>query len=170
MLGERDRDGRSLSAALRAVAEDDSRLGASSEVEARLLHEVRGIARGRARRRGMGLAAAAVLVLTATLASSWRLAIEPSNARSTSGQHADEELATEFFPLAYAAVPLTSGHLVRLEMSPRMLASLGVATDAPGGSAGEPVLADVLVGEDGLARAVRFVRRVGGANDGEQQP
>jgi hypothetical protein len=170
MWDEREGHDRPLIGALHALAEDDARLGASSEVEERLRHEVRSIGRSRMRRRGMGLAAAAVLVLAATMTSSWRLALGPSNATGTSGQSAGEELATEFFPLAYAAVPMTSGHLVRLEMSPRTLASLGVVTDAPAGSAGEPVLADVLVGEDGLARAVRFVRPVAGAIEQEQQP
>jgi len=60
--------------------------------------------------------------------------------------------------LTFSNVPLTGGQLVRLEVSRAALASFGLlpadSLDARPGT----VLADVLVGEDGLARAVRFVR------------
>lgn len=69
------------------------------------------------------------------------------------------EVATDFMPLPYSAVPLTNGQIVRLEVPRSALVSFGLlpvdsVDRAPGGT----VLADVIVGDDGLARAVRFVR------------
>jgi hypothetical protein len=67
-------------------------------------------------------------------------------------------IETEFFPLAYSNVPVTNGHLVRLEVPSSSLAAFGLdPADAVSPRPGA-VLADVVVGEDGLARAVRFVR------------
>ncbi len=67
------------------------------------------------------------------------------------------ESVTEFMPLvAGSAPPMTSGRLVRVEVSRSALASLGLPVDMT--RAGETVKADVLLGEDGLARAIRLVR------------
>ena len=68
------------------------------------------------------------------------------------------DLANEFFPLAYSTVPITHARVVRIEV-PRTAPELfGIdpagLVNAPRGT----VVADVVVGEDGLARAVRFVR------------
>jgi hypothetical protein len=61
---------------------------------------------------------------------------------------------TEIFPLKYSNVPVTNGQTIRLELPRTALASFGLEADETSGT----VLADVLVGQDGLARAVRFVR------------
>ncbi len=67
------------------------------------------------------------------------------------------ESVTEFMPLvARSAPPLTSGQLVRVEVSRSALASLGLPVNMA--RAGETMKADVLIGEDGLARAIRLVR------------
>ena len=69
---------------------------------------------------------------------------------------AQPELAGEFIPWpgASALPPLESGELVRMQLTVTMLPSLGVAPPASHVTA---VTADVVVGQDGLARAVRFV-------------
>ena len=55
--------------------------------------------------------------------------------------------------------PLTDGHIVRMEVPRAGLVAFGLEPrDLP--TERSTVLADVLVGEDGLARAVRFVRAV----------
>ena len=54
----------------------------------------------------------------------------------------------------YSNVPVTNGHTIRLELPQAALTSFGLEAD----DASATVLADVLVGQDGLARAVRFVR------------
>jgi hypothetical protein len=154
---------RSLEAAFRAVAEEDAGIGASPAVEARLLAEVRSIAAGRRRRTftaALGIAAALLLVLSVP---AWRmLARPPATAASA------QEVTTEFLPLLYSGVPATHVQMVRMAVPRAALASFGLAPfEALDHASTGTVLADVLVGDDGLARAVRFVRP---AADLEQMP
>ena len=65
---------------------------------------------------------------------------------------------------------MSDGQIVRLEVSRAALASFGLTPiDALDGSASGTALADVLVGADGLARAVRFVRPVATVSNQEVQ-
>ena len=48
------------------------------------------------------------------------------------------------------------GHLVRVELPRSALASFGLPVNAE--ATGDRVKADVLMGQDGIARAIRFVR------------
>jgi hypothetical protein len=82
----------------------------------------------------------------------------------------DGEVATAFYPLAYGAVPVTQGNIVRVAVSPAAVAALGVEPLGASASPRDVLLADVVVGEDGLARAVRFVRTVARNSAQEQQP
>ena len=69
-----------------------------------------------------------------------------------------QEIATDFITLTQAG-PYTEAeesHLVRVELPRSALASFGLPVNAE--TAGGRVKADVLVGQDGLARAIRFVR------------
>jgi len=70
----------------------------------------------------------------------------------------DSEVASDFFPLAYEAdvTPMESGQLIRVQMPRSALVSFGLPVNVERADA--PVTADLLVGEDGLARAIRFVR------------
>ena len=68
------------------------------------------------------------------------------------------EMVKAFFPLMYSTVPMSGGRLVRLEVPHQTATAFGV--EVPEASASGVVLADVLVGDDGIARAVRFVRPV----------
>lgn len=187
-----------LTAALRALAEDDAKSGASSAVESRLLEEVRAIAaaakvgdaesvenaegtesterveRARtmaARMRRRRVAASVVFAIAAALVlfvlgSSWRSRhpVRPSQTSIVTERGAVRaappvETATAFLPLIYSNVPITNGQVVRMEVPRTALASFGLASiDVRDGASAGTVLADVLVGEDGLARAVRFVR------------
>lgn len=65
---------------------------------------------------------------------------------------------TKFIALAgeNQFVPLESGQVLRVELSTSTLISMGLPITAEDVS--QPVLADLLVGQDGLARAIRFVR------------
>jgi hypothetical protein len=67
---------------------------------------------------------------------------------------AKEEVRSEFFDLTYAQRP-ESGQIVRVKVPQSMKVSLGVATsvDKPG----ELVDAEVLVGDDGMTHAIRFI-------------
>ena len=168
MQKEEDRM-RSLSDALRAVVVEDSALEASPAVEARLRAEVRALARPR---RTMwiavgSLAAAAVLAVAVTVPSMMRTAKDPGDAANPAGaERAAVEVATAFFPLDYGGMPVSNPQLVRLEVPRTALAAFGLTPiDVPGGgspgTASGTVQADVVVGEDGVARAIRFVRTVG---------
>ncbi|HXU08672.1 MAG TPA: hypothetical protein VN743_06715, partial [Blastocatellia bacterium] len=68
------------------------------------------------------------------------------------------EIATDFFPLVNreALTQLDSGQLVRVELPRSALMSFGLPMNME--RAGERIKADVVVGDDGLARAIRFVR------------
>ena len=153
-----------LNAALRAMAEEDGRLGASPGVEARLVAEMRAVAaarRMRTRRDLASLAAAAAFVIAIALPVQRMLtSVQTSDFRLQTSQR---EVVTDFMPLPYSVVPMETGQIVRLEFPRAALASFGlVPTDGAGSldnvSEGT-VMADVIVGDDGLARAVRFVRR-----------
>jgi anti-sigma factor RsiW len=71
---------------------------------------------------------------------------------------ANEEIATEFLPITYGGnLPqLDDGQVVRVELPRSALQSFGLPVNAE--RAGERVKADVLLGHDGVARAIRFVR------------
>ena len=152
-------DNEPLSAGLRAVAEDDEQLGASSAVGMRLLAEVQAIADAKHRRAMvLSLSAAAALVV-AVAVPAWRL-IQPAADRA---QPPDipivtREFVTEFFPLTYSNVPARGGYVVRMQVPRSALASFGAASPTAVDSGSPNVLADVVIGNDGLARAVRFVQ------------
>ena len=71
---------------------------------------------------------------------------------------AEPEVTTEFFPLAHGGGLASGegGHIVRVELPRTALASFGLPVNVE--TAGGRVRADVLLGEDGTARAIRFVR------------
>ncbi|HEV7859837.1 MAG TPA: hypothetical protein VGO91_14570 [Pyrinomonadaceae bacterium] len=77
------------------------------------------------------------------------------NAGSNTGE---AEIATDFMPLTYdgGAMAMESGHVVRVELPRTALVSMGLPMNPE--RAGELVKADVLMGDDGVARAIRFVR------------
>jgi len=70
----------------------------------------------------------------------------------------DSEYATDFFPLSYGGDQRTmeSGKVIRVQMPRSALITFGLPVNVE--RADVPVKADLLVGEDGLARAIRFVR------------
>jgi hypothetical protein len=144
---------------LREVADADVTNGASPAVRERLLEEVR--ARRRSRRvAAIKMYALAAGLVIATALPVWQLTTRPSlePSRVVTSPAGDAEVATAFYPLAYGAVPVTHGNIVRVAVSPAAVAALGVETIGVNTSPTDVLLADVVVGEDGLARAVRFVR------------
>ena len=146
-----------LADGLRAVAADEEQLGTSNAVGLRLLAEVQAIADAR-RRRAMVLSlAAAAALLTALAVPAWRTLQSRPEPAVTDGPVITRELVTEFFPLRYSNVPARGGYVVRMQVPRTALASFGAMP--PAGISNDPtILADVVVGDDGLARAVRFVQ------------
>ena len=166
-----------LTKGLRAVAEDDERLGSSSAVGLRLLAEVQAIAEARRRRVLVLSLSAAAAVLIAVLVPawwSWRSTVDQP--QQAGAPVITRELVTEFFPLKYSNVPSRGGYVVRMQVPRGALASFDVAPIA-GETGSANVLADVVIGDDGLARAVRFVRVIddrgpadAGHHEQEQRP
>jgi hypothetical protein len=151
-----------LNAALRALAEDDAKLSASPDVEKRLLSEVRAISRARRRRTCLGVSSVAAALLLGIALYVWRIG-NPQPSDTVQSPSAREEgiaeVTTEFLPLPYYRVPVNTVSTVRINVPATALVSFGLApTDFRQGD--DTVQADVLVGEDGLARAVRFVRPI----------
>jgi len=82
--------------------------------------------------------------------------------RAMRGTHAtarDEEIVTDFIALSHGGARLSAGdggQLVRVELPRSALERFGLPMNVE--RANERVKADVLLGEDGMARAIRFVR------------
>lgn len=78
--------------------------------------------------------------------------------RDVQPSQAESEIVTDFMPLTYGAAMGTNedAQLVRVELPRSALVSMGLPVDVE--KTGERVKADVLLGHDGLARAIRFVR------------
>jgi hypothetical protein len=78
--------------------------------------------------------------------------------RINAGAKENNEDTTDFYPLRYGDdnEPMESGDVIRVLMPRSALITLGLPVNVE--RADEPVIADLLVGEDGLARAIRFVR------------
>jgi len=78
--------------------------------------------------------------------------------RNTIVQNPIDEIATDFFPLTFAADTISSegGHLVRVTIPRSVLVAMGIPMNVD--RAAEHVRADVFIGDDGLARAIRFVQ------------
>jgi hypothetical protein len=167
-MNEQQDDERLLKEALRAVAEDDESLGTSPEVRDRLLAEVHAIARPRWNRMRMLQLAAAAILFVAIALPAWysarRSSVVTRDGASETGQASVREETTDFFPLAYSNVPAPGGYVLRMQVPRATLDSFGVTGFAPPGDPSATVAADVLVGGDGLARAVRFVREARGGN------
>jgi hypothetical protein len=69
----------------------------------------------------------------------------------------EEEIATDFIPLAYSSdlSYLDSGQLVRVLLPRSAMASYGIPVNQE--LADRPIAAQVLIGQDGMARAIRFL-------------
>ena len=151
-----------LTEALRRLAAADRTMTASAGVEARLRAEVRSMGqRSKAWNRGTLLAlAAAVTICVSVPVLWWRAHGQPGSAGAGLATTVARETTTEFFPLFYGSVPSSSGHIVRMEVPRASLAQFGLASAHDVDRTTGTVIADVLVGDDGLARAVRFVRPI----------
>jgi hypothetical protein len=81
----------------------------------------------------------------------------PSKSLETAA-NTTEEIATDFLPLTFGSdlSQLDNGQVVRVELPRSVLQSFGIPINTE--RAGERVKADILLGHDGVARAIRFVR------------
>lgn len=68
------------------------------------------------------------------------------------------EIVTDFFPLIEDPQPFQGGELLRVRVSAMAMRSVGLPVSED--RVADTVQADVLVGDEGIARAIRFVRYV----------
>ncbi|MDX6385094.1 MAG: hypothetical protein QOK48_2667 [Blastocatellia bacterium] len=82
----------------------------------------------------------------------------PSSPNPQSDIAANTEIATDFLPISYGSTVnlQDGGQMVRVELPRSAMASFGLPVNMD--RANEKVKADVLLGVDGLAHAIRFVR------------
>jgi hypothetical protein len=82
----------------------------------------------------------------------------PSSPNSQPDIAANTEIATDFLPISYGSTVnlQDGGQMVRVELPRSAMASFGLPVNMD--RANEKVKADVLLGVDGLAHAIRFVR------------
>jgi hypothetical protein len=88
-----------------------------------------------------------------------RNAVAPQNAAlNNSEAGATDEISTDFLPLTHGSslAQMDDGQIVRVELPRSALQSFGLQMNAE--RTGERVKADVLLGYDGVARAIRFVK------------
>jgi hypothetical protein len=134
---------------LRALAEADAAAEARPEIEMRLLAKFRS---HRRRRRFRRLATWAVAPLAAVIVLlfvflSRREAVNPPQ---------PQEIVTDFFPLMDPAPPFERGKILRVELPASAMKMVGLPVHEE--HLADSVEADVLVGEEGLPRAIRFVK------------
>ena len=160
-MNDLDRHG-GLTQALRRLAEADRTITTSPAVEARLRAEVRAMGgRSKTWNGGTLLAlAAAVTICVSVPALWWRTHRQAGPTDAPDATTVAREATTEFFPLFYGSIPSSSEHIVRMEVPLASLAQFGLASAHDMDRTTGTVIADVLVGDDGLARAVRFVRPI----------
>ncbi len=80
----------------------------------------------------------------------------PNKTRRDISDEANTEIATEFLPLTYSANRDDQrGQIVRMEMPRSVLATMGVPTT---NVTGDRIKADVMLGDDGVALAIRFIQ------------
>ena len=63
---------------------------------------------------------------------------------------------TDFFPLMDSAPPLERGQMLRVQLPAAAMQTVGLPVRED--HLTDPIQADVLVGEEGIPRAIRFVR------------
>lgn len=82
----------------------------------------------------------------------------PATPRNRPDNASNTEIATDFLPLSYGSTVnlQDGGQMVRVELPRSAMASFGLPVNMD--RANEKVKADVLLGVDGLAHAIRFVR------------
>jgi len=80
------------------------------------------------------------------------------SARRSPDRMTGREITTDFMPIAYGSeyIPIESGQIIRVRMPRSALISYGLPASPD--RFDEKVKADILVGNDGLAHAIRFVQ------------
>jgi hypothetical protein len=167
--------------ALKALAERDRAATTSPELETRLRQAFRRRQSARLRKRAaicsavlFATAAAIVIVFVASHgthpepvmaripATSVEAPVAAPIVRPTPRRTARApaippgEIVTEFFPLLDAPPPFERGEMIRVSVPAAAMRTVGLPVDED--HLADRVQADVLVGQEGLVRAIRFVK------------
>ena len=150
-----------LREALAATADSDRTRGASTRVEQQLRATVRANRAATDRRTQIVWLAAAAAIIIAVTSVRWQMSQSdagqleagPASRGPAYASGPADAVPADFIPLRYANVPVRNGQIVQIAVPASALASFGLQ---PTGGGGGAVNAEVFVGEDGLARAVRF--------------
>ena len=171
-------------AALRALKESDGDRQAPPEVEERVRRAFHRKRRGRNWQWALAAAAAMVVILgaayfrvqrpqpvrigsqppevsapAAVVQAAAPLVVEQPVRKAARVRRATpREVATQFFPLVDTAMPVERGELVRVKLPAAAMRSVGLPVRED--RLQERVQADVLVSEEGMATAIRFVNYV----------
>lgn len=184
----RPSDQDSLQAALRAVRESTLSARVPQQLEEKLIEAMRRRPNAAVTHRHSRVlfAAAAILACAVPAAFVWMsslrpVAVQPAKpairafrfeprapaqeqppARATAGSKQQvarpSEVVTAFLPLGYAGPPPDAYQVVRVKMDRSSLVQYGLPLNLE--RSDEPLNADLLVGNDGVPRAVRFVNLV----------
>jgi len=150
---DRDFSPQALRESLNEIAAADSTRGASPAVEERLRAHVRTLRPAPVNWRVAAIAVAASVAIVALV---WHTVPEPGEPPVTITRSVQP--ASGFLPLPYAHVPVADGQIVRMTVRREALVSFGFDPGDP--ALPDVVEADVFIGEDGIARSVRFVDSV----------
>ena len=97
-----------------------------------------------------------VRMVRANTGARCRSQIDPARNAPPTETETAQEITTEFMPLSYVQGPASDGlQLVRVELPRSALVSFGLPVNTARG--GQPIKADVVLGHDGVAHAIRFV-------------
>jgi hypothetical protein len=132
---------------LQRLADADAAAEARPAIEIKLQQAFRARRRKRVRRQAMLWAvpaAAIVLMMIFVNRKPETVPAQPS------------EVVTDFFPLMDTAPPFQRGRILRIELPASAMKMVGLPVHEQ--HLNDPVQADVLVGEEGLPRAIRFVK------------
>jgi len=155
---------------LKALADSDREKEASPEVELRLKAAFRRKYKRRiwpylvAAAAGMALFFVPVpkpqtMDIAIVTPSAPALEVAKAVPRKVAHRQPPREVTTEFYPLMEDPPPFERGELLRVSLPAAAMRSVGVPVSED--RLGETVQADVLVGQEGLARAIRFVNTSG---------
>ncbi|MBI3650980.1 MAG: hypothetical protein HY231_08000 [Acidobacteria bacterium] len=92
---------------------------------------------------------------------------QPHTTQQTMATSNQNEVVTDYIPLTYLSIAtaLDSGLVVRVQVPRSTLISMGLPMNVE--SSKELIKADVVVGDDGVARAIRFVHDLSAKPDGK---
>ena len=140
---------------LQGLADADALAEAQPRVEMQLRQAFRARRRKRVWRQAMIWTASAAAIVVMVVFGNRKPPV-PSPKLAAVHEAQAPEIVTEFFPLMDPAPPFQRGRILRIELPASAMEMVGLPVHEQ--HRNDPVQADVLIGEEGLPRAIRFVK------------